>query len=735
MALTVAELRFTTGVDMTGLDRGLRSLDGKVDRTRRGFGTAGKAAAGMMAGFAAVGGARAVLGFMKSAVTGASDLQETVNKSNIIFGRQAGAMNTWSRTAASTMGLSRKEALAAAAGFGDMFTQLGFAGKASAGMSRRVVQMSADLGSFNNLPTAEVADMISASFRGEYDSLQRLIPNISAARVQSVAMNQTGKESAETLTAQEKATATLTIVQKDGARAQGDFARTSDSLANKQKILSARWTDMKDRLGAGLLPVVTAFVALLADHGIPALEDTARALVRTAGFVSDHRGAIIALTVAVAAAVAVTKVYAVVMAVQAAGGLLNYLKATKLVTSATKVYTAVQWLLNAAMKANPIGIVITILGLLVAALVFAMKHSRELRDVMTNVWDTIKDKTRFAALWVVDKVLWLAEKILGAMAAAFGWAPGIGEKLKAAHAKIKAFAADVNSTLSNDIDDEKVKITIATILAGEPGKPRPRGGAGGGHGGGQGGGGPSFHASAPMAGVRGIAGKVGTEVETLAGSKADAIAARLAKAMFTSGRVLPRGAYSIGMPFQGYSGHEGADYPAATGTPVRAMAAGMVSRALTLANSYGKHAFLEHADGVQTRYAHLSSLFVRPGQKVNRGQMVGRVGSTGNSTGPHLHFEYRKNGRALNPAGLNLFDRGGWLLPGIPVNKTGKPEAVLTPEQSQAFLELARNAGRVDSGPRVQVNQTVTPTPTMDTEAVADAAAGRIVAGLAAIGG
>ncbi len=202
----------------------------------------------------------------------ASDYNETVAKSGEIFGDQATAVQDWSKDAARAMGLSRSAALDAATGFGNMFTQLGFAGDEAANLSTQVVQMSADLGSFNNLDTADVADRISAAFRGEYDSLQLLIPNINAARVESEALAMTGKTVAKELTAQEKAAAVLAIVQKDGAAAMGDYARTSDGLANSQKTLSAAWEDAKTQLGQALIPTLTAFANVLVEKGVPALE-------------------------------------------------------------------------------------------------------------------------------------------------------------------------------------------------------------------------------------------------------------------------------------------------------------------------------------------------------------------------------------------------------------------------------------------------------------------------------
>ncbi len=95
--------------------------------------------------------------------------------------------------------------------------------------------------------------------------------------------------------------------------------------------------------------------------------------------------------------------------------------------------------------------------------------------------------------------------------------------------------------------------------------------------------------------------------------------------------------------------HTGLDLAGATGSPVYAADGGTVSFA-GWSGGYGKLIKINHGNGYVTYYAHLSSINVSNGQKVAKGEMIGRVGNTGNSTGPHLHFEIRLNGKTLNPA-------------------------------------------------------------------------------------
>jgi murein DD-endopeptidase MepM/ murein hydrolase activator NlpD len=102
-------------------------------------------------------------------------------------------------------------------------------------------------------------------------------------------------------------------------------------------------------------------------------------------------------------------------------------------------------------------------------------------------------------------------------------------------------------------------------------------------------------------------------------------------------------------PFRGGAAmHAGVDIRGPHGTPIYATADGMVGRA-GWANGYGNLVELEHGRGIQTRYGHLSSILVQPGQRVKRGELIARMGSTGRSTGNHLHYEVRLDGSAVNP--------------------------------------------------------------------------------------
>jgi murein DD-endopeptidase MepM/ murein hydrolase activator NlpD len=94
--------------------------------------------------------------------------------------------------------------------------------------------------------------------------------------------------------------------------------------------------------------------------------------------------------------------------------------------------------------------------------------------------------------------------------------------------------------------------------------------------------------------------------------------------------------------------HEGIDVSAPMGAPIVAPAGGVVQR-VTWETGYGNVLEIDHGDGIVTKYAHCSKIVVRPGQKVKRGQIIANVGSTGLSTGPHVHYEIHVNGKVVDP--------------------------------------------------------------------------------------
>jgi hypothetical protein len=222
---------------------------------------------------AAIAGAFAI-DFAKDAIKSASNLAETMNKTEVVFGENAAAITRWSKTSATAMGLSQQEALEAASSFQTLFTQVGIGAADAEKMSTGIVQISSDLASFHNVAggAAHVTDLISAAMRGEYDSLQKLIPTINYTAVSQKAMAMTGKTNAKELTNAEKAAATYALVLEGAGPAAGDFARTSGGMANQQRIAAAQFENTKAALGQALLPTLTKVMQFINTTVIPAFQ-------------------------------------------------------------------------------------------------------------------------------------------------------------------------------------------------------------------------------------------------------------------------------------------------------------------------------------------------------------------------------------------------------------------------------------------------------------------------------
>ena len=912
-------------------------------KVKAGMGRMSSAAAGFAGGVAANIAGRAldaVGSFVGGIVTATSDANETLNKSRTIFGSQADAVERWAATSATSLGLSRSATLEYTAGLGDMAAQLGFTQTEAAGFGQDLVQLSSDFGSFNNLETGDVLERISAALRGEYDSLQAVIPNINAARVEQEALAASGKKTTKELTAQDKALAVQAILHKDGARAMGDFAKTSGGFANQQKILAGQLGDVQATLGQALLPVLVTVMGFVTGTAVPAI----------AQFATYFGTDLVPQLQAFGASL--SGVWPVVQNVFGFIGanlpvILPLVGFVLGVVAAIRVWTIAQAALNVVLTANPIGLVVVAIGALVAGLIYAYQNSETFRTIVNTAFTTVRrvvvtvvdavvGAVRSVAEWltrtwqvavdfgvrfvrafldtnrrVINTVTGLARGVIGfvtdlrdraistvinfrdrfvsanvqlrdrAIAAvvslrdrAVGFVINLRDRviLGAQTMRDRAVSAvlglrdravgfvvslrDRAATVAGQLRDgvaarvvglrdravrtalslrdrvmapfrglrdgavkifsglrdsvgrafggllDRVRSPLRTLFSwinrnlisplnsvtskfglNIPDLPRfhrgtSRVGAAGreypavllgdeavlnpratrmlgrqrierwnrGQGdAGEAMGGPGDwwnnftefisrpaqlvakmategvkwavsqvlgavpnipRTGVPIADILpAVFGQLKTKALSWASDQEAKQQAELGAGSGNIGSgpwVKPVGA-GIGTGYLGYPGHYGVDFPAGTGTPVHAVSNALVTKAASLTYSYGRHLFLRHADGLVTVYAHLSQLLASVGQRVKTGQVIGRVGSTGNSTGPHLHFETRVGGGYPGPnprsvmgaRGVTL-DSGGMLQPGytLAYNGTGGPEPVLTGDQ-WATLTKAKDAAPV----------------------------------------
>lgn len=196
----------------------------------------------------------------------ASDMNETVSKSNVIFGDGAGAIAEFAETASYSLGQTKKQAIDAAATFATFGKGAGLAGDDLVDFSTTLVGLSADLASFSNTSPEEAITAIGAALRGESEPIRRYGVLLDDATLKQKAMEMglisTTKNA---LTPQQKALASYQVILAQTTDAQGDFARTSDGLANQQKILTAQIEDLKTEIGEGLLPATIEATSALND--------------------------------------------------------------------------------------------------------------------------------------------------------------------------------------------------------------------------------------------------------------------------------------------------------------------------------------------------------------------------------------------------------------------------------------------------------------------------------------
>jgi predicted nucleic acid-binding Zn-ribbon protein len=193
------------------------------------------------------------------AIKAASDFEEATSKVNVIFGRASKSVKDFANTAARELGQSKQSVLDAAGAFGTFGKAAGLAGEDLSTFTTDFVTLSTDLASFNNTTPEEAVQAIGAALRGEAEPLRRFGVLLNDATLKAEAMNLGIYDGSGALTAQQKILAAQAAIYKQTGDAQGDFARTADNLANKQRTLSALFKDFQIQLGQQLLPAATDF--------------------------------------------------------------------------------------------------------------------------------------------------------------------------------------------------------------------------------------------------------------------------------------------------------------------------------------------------------------------------------------------------------------------------------------------------------------------------------------------
>lgn len=190
----------------------------------------------------------------------ASDYDESLNKVNVVFGTSGQVIDQWSKDAATSLGMSAQQALEAAGTYGNLFTALGMGKGDAADMSMSLVQLASDLASFNNANPEDVLLALRSGLSGEIEPMKKFGVAMNEAMMKQKAMELGLGDNVQGLTEAQKVQVRYALMMEQTATAQGDFARTSDGMANSTRIAKAQLLDAAAVLGAQLLPYALKLV-------------------------------------------------------------------------------------------------------------------------------------------------------------------------------------------------------------------------------------------------------------------------------------------------------------------------------------------------------------------------------------------------------------------------------------------------------------------------------------------
>ncbi len=253
--------------------KALDDVNAKAGKLQGGLGRLAETAGGFLAANVIGKGAGLLADQLGGAIAGASDLNESMSKALVVFGDWVDGIDEFAETSAKSWGISKQAAYEATGTFGNLFRALGMNKQEAANLSVPIVKLAADLASFNNLSPEEVLEKLRSGLVGEAEPLRSLGVNINETVVQAKALEMGLADARGELSESAKVQARYALIMEQTKTAQGDFARTSDGLANQQRILKAEWKDLQTQVGQQLLPVMLALVRFLVDEGVPALSE------------------------------------------------------------------------------------------------------------------------------------------------------------------------------------------------------------------------------------------------------------------------------------------------------------------------------------------------------------------------------------------------------------------------------------------------------------------------------
>ena len=285
--------------------------------------------------------------FISNGVELASDLQEVKNVVDTTFGDGANKIYQWADAAAEGFGMSSLNAQKFIGTMGSMLKSMGFTTDAAADMSTTMVGLAGDMASFYNLDVETAFEKIRAGISGETEPLKQLGINMSVANLEAYALSEGITKAYSSMTQAEQAQLRYNYLLSATADAQGDFAKTSDSFANQQKILQLNIENLSASLGEKLIPHLNDVLVTLNDKlpsAAPNIERIGSLIGNLTTFALDNADAIIAMAAA----------YGAFTGANAIGnGIMTVVECVKSLKAANDAATASQVAMNTAANANP----------------------------------------------------------------------------------------------------------------------------------------------------------------------------------------------------------------------------------------------------------------------------------------------------------------------------------------------------------------------------------------------
>ncbi len=302
VAALVARLEADTRDFQKGIDaaaKRLQKLDKQGGKARKGLKKTDKSFGDMarsLKGFAVAAGlafgAREVINFAKSTISAASDLGESINAVEVTFGDAAEGIKSLGVDAAESVGLANSEFNTLAVGFAAFVEKIDAGGDDVVGVMKELTGRAADFASVMNIDVAEAATIFRSGLAGETEPLRKFGIDLSAVTVTQRALALGLAETSSQLTEQDKIIARYNLLMEQTKKTQGDFANTSDDLANATRILTSKFKDAQAEIGAFFIPALVALFPA-ASKAVDIMIDLGLGFAQFVGAVSDVDAALI----------------------------------------------------------------------------------------------------------------------------------------------------------------------------------------------------------------------------------------------------------------------------------------------------------------------------------------------------------------------------------------------------------------------------------------------------------